>query len=114
MFGFKRSRPLYSSLKGGPGRITMDWQPSCLIFHVSSVMTYWPVHVHAWIRFWILHQIRLHDYWCYSALMVCLYSYISTGCHEPRDQHTQQTHPGGCYWPTLLHLASCAWLHRLP
>ena len=22
--GFKRSRPLYSSLKGGPGRITMD------------------------------------------------------------------------------------------
>ncbi|PUZ54490.1 hypothetical protein GQ55_5G136200 [Panicum hallii var. hallii] len=24
IFGFKRSRPLYSSLKGGPGRITMD------------------------------------------------------------------------------------------
>lgn len=23
IFGFKRSRPLYSSLKGGPGRITM-------------------------------------------------------------------------------------------
>ncbi len=24
IFGFKRSRPLYRSLKGGPGRITMD------------------------------------------------------------------------------------------
>ena len=24
IFGFKRSRPLYGSLKGGPGRITMD------------------------------------------------------------------------------------------